>query len=74
MNKTAFITGATSGIGVATAKLFAKNGVQLILCGRREDRLKKLSEELSTSTEIHTLCFDIRNKEEVFKAIYTHSI
>ncbi len=68
-NKTAFITGATSGIGMATAKLFAKNGVRLILCGRREDRLKKLSKDLSKLTEVSTLSFDIRNKEEVFKAI-----
>ena len=37
-NKTAFITGATSGIGMATAKLFAKNGVKVILCGRREKK------------------------------------
>lgn len=68
-NKTAFITGATSGIGMATANLFAKNGVRLILCGRREDRLKKLSKDLSKLTEVSTLSFDIRNKEEVFKAI-----
>jgi NADP-dependent 3-hydroxy acid dehydrogenase YdfG len=69
MNKTAFITGATSGIGRATARLFAKNGLKLILCGRREDRLKKLSEELSALTEIYTLTFDVRNKEKVFSAI-----
>src|SRR5690606_39189477 len=69
MKKTAFITGATSGIGMATAKLFAKNGVKLIHCGRREDRLKKLSEELSTLTEVHVLNFDIRNKEEVLSAV-----
>jgi NADP-dependent 3-hydroxy acid dehydrogenase YdfG len=69
MKKTAFITGATSGIGMATAKLFAKNGVKLVLCGRRKDRLKKLSEALSASTEVFTLSFDIRNKEEVFSAI-----
>lgn len=68
-NKTAFITGATSGIGMATAKLFAKNGLKLILCGRREDRLKKLSKELSTFTEVHTLSFDVRNKEAVFSAV-----
>lgn len=68
-NKTAFITGATSGIGMATAKLFAKNGIKLVLCGRRVDRLKKLSEELSASTEVFTLNFDIRNKEEVFSSI-----
>ncbi len=67
--KTAFITGATSGIGMATAKLFAKNGLKLILCGRREDRLKTLSEALSAFTEVHILNFDIRNKEEVFSAV-----
>ena len=69
MKKTAFITGATSGIGMATAKLFAKNGVKLILCGRREERLKKLSAELSTLTDVFTLNFDIRNKEEVSAAV-----
>lgn len=68
-NKTAFITGATSGIGLATATLFAKNGLKIILCGRREDRLKKLSEELSKETEVFTLNFDVRNKEEVFSQI-----
>ncbi len=68
-NKTAFITGATSGIGMATAKLFAKNGVKLILCGRRAERLEKLSEELSEFTLVHTLGFDVRNKEEIETAI-----
>ena len=68
-NKIALITGATSGIGMATAKLFAKNGVKLILCGRRGERLKKLSEELSASTEVFTLNFDVRNKMEVDTAI-----
>jgi len=68
-SQTAFITGATSGIGMATAKLFAKNGLKLILCGRRKERLKKLSEELSEITEVFTLNFDIRNKDEVFAAI-----
>ncbi len=68
-NKTAFITGATSGIGMATAKLFAKNGMKIVICGRREDRLKKLSEELSTLTEVFTLKFDIRDKEEAEDAI-----
>src|SRR5690606_26315276 len=68
-NKIAFITGATSGIGMATAKLFAKNGLKIVLCGRRENRLKKLSDELSEITEVFTLNFDIRNKDEVFSAI-----
>ena len=67
--KTALITGATSGIGMATAKLFAKNGLKIVLCGRREERLKSLSETLSEFAEVHTLSFDIRNKDEVFEAI-----
>ncbi|MCG2429729.1 SDR family NAD(P)-dependent oxidoreductase [Aequorivita xiaoshiensis] len=68
-NKIAFITGATSGIGMATAKLFARNGLKLIICGRRKDRLESLAKELSLSTEVHTLSFDVRNKEEVISEI-----
>ena len=68
-HKTAFITGATSGIGKATAQLFAQNKIRLILCGRRGDRLELLKEELSHLTEVTTLQFDVSNREEVFKAI-----
>ncbi|MDF1516740.1 MAG: SDR family NAD(P)-dependent oxidoreductase [Lutibacter sp.] len=68
-HKTAFITGATSGIGKATAKLFAQNNLRLILCGRRGDRLAELKEELGKLTEVTTLQFDVSNREEVFKAI-----
>jgi NADP-dependent 3-hydroxy acid dehydrogenase YdfG len=68
-SKIAFITGATSGIGKATATVFAKNNIQLILCGRRAERLSELKEELSKFTKVTTLQFDIRNKKEVFKAI-----
>ncbi len=68
-NKTVLITGATSGIGMATAKLLAKNGLNTIICGRREERLKALSQELSEFSNVHTLNFDVRNKEEVFAAI-----
>lgn len=67
--KTAFITGATSGIGKATAQLFAKNNIRLILCGRRNERLIQLKEELSSLTDVTTLQFDVRKKDEVFKAI-----
>lgn len=67
--KTAFITGATSGIGKATAEIFAKNNIRLILCGRRKERLLKLQKQLSAYTDVTTLQFDIRNKEEVFLAI-----
>ncbi|WP_457617016.1 SDR family NAD(P)-dependent oxidoreductase [Lutibacter sp.] len=69
--KTALITGATSGIGKATAQLFAKNKIRLILCGRRKERLDLLEEELSTLTDVITLQFDVRDKETVFKAIET---
>lgn len=68
-NKTALITGATSGIGMATARLLAKNGLKTIICGRREDRLQKLSDELSAFTHVHTLNFDVSIREEVFAAI-----
>ena len=60
----ALITGATSGIGEATARLLASNNFDLILCGRRKDRLQKLSAELAMLTRIHTLAFDVRDKEE----------
>ena len=69
MIKTAFITGATSGIGKATAELFAKNNIRLILCGRRTERLEKLKQELSKLTEVTTLQFDVSKREEVLSTI-----
>lgn len=65
----ALITGATSGIGEATAELLAKNDFKLILCGRRRDRLELLSKKLSGSTEVITLTFDVRSNEEVVDSI-----
>lgn len=69
MSTTALITGATSGIGKSTAIRFAVEGIRLILCGRREDRLEELQKELSVETEVHILNFDVRNREEVFNKI-----
>ena len=65
--KTILITGATSGIGKATAELFAKRGERLILCGRRQERLEQLKEKFKGET--HLLNFDIRNRKAVFDAI-----
>ena len=71
MKKIALITGATSGIGKATAELFAKNGFALILCGRRQHRLDELKDTLSDSTELLTLNFDVRNRDSVLEAIHS---
>jgi len=67
--KTAFITGATSGIGKATAEILAKNNFKLVLCGRRKDRLEVLANELSKFTAVHTLTFDVRDKDAVLSNI-----
>ncbi|MEC5164583.1 3-hydroxy acid dehydrogenase/malonic semialdehyde reductase [Flavobacterium sp. PL11] len=69
MSKVALITGATSGIGKATAQILAQNDYKIILCGRRDDRLLELKNELSAFTEVHTLSFDVRNKKAVFDSI-----
>jgi NADP-dependent 3-hydroxy acid dehydrogenase YdfG len=65
--KIAFITGASAGIGQATAKLLASNGYNLILNGRRANRIKVLQEQLQNEfgTESHAAIFDIRHKDEV---------
>ena len=69
MSQTALITGATSGIGKATAQLFAKNNINLIICGRRADKLQELQNELTAFTKVHTLQFDVRYKDQVKQAI-----
>ena len=67
MSKIAFITGATSGIGWATAEYLAREGYDLIICGRRAERLKELSDKLAVKT--YSLLFDVRDKEAVFEAV-----
>ena len=69
MAKIALITGATSGIGEACAHLFAKEKYDLILTGRRADRLEKLAKKLNTkyNVEIAVSQFDVRNREEVIE-------
>lgn len=69
MKQTALITGATSGIGKATAIRLANEEYRLILCGRRKERLDSLSNQLNTLTETTTLIFDVRNKQEVHQQI-----
>ncbi len=70
-NKIVLITGATSGIGKACAFKFAEAGDDLILTGRREERLIEIKTKLEKKFKINVniLCFDIRDKEQTFNAI-----
>jgi NADP-dependent 3-hydroxy acid dehydrogenase YdfG len=65
MTRIALITGATSGIGKATAIKFAENGYNLIVCGRRSEKLEELKNVLSKTVKIYSLVFDVRNRKEV---------
>ena len=71
MNKTIMITGATSGFGKAIAVRFAKNGFNIIVTGRRKERIDKLEVELLTYGKIKVLSlnFDVRNQNEVSSVI-----
>ncbi|MES2628492.1 MAG: SDR family oxidoreductase [Bacteroidota bacterium] len=67
MKKTVLITGATSGIGLACARVFAQYNYRIIITGRRDDRLRTLKTELehAHNSEVLALCFDVRNEREV---------
>jgi NADP-dependent 3-hydroxy acid dehydrogenase YdfG len=69
----ALITGATSGIGKSTAIEFAKNGYDLIITGRRKERLDELNTMLTQeySIKVLNLCFDVRNEKQVEAAIHS---
>lgn len=69
MNRIALITGATSGIGKATAEAFANAGIDLILCGRRKEVLADLEKYFSEKVAVTTLAFDVRNNVDVSNAI-----
>ncbi|MGZ3776366.1 MAG: SDR family oxidoreductase [Mucilaginibacter sp.] len=69
MSKIALITGATAGIGEACAHVFARERYDLILTGRREDRLEKLAKQLNSeyNVEVAISAFDVRNREDVIR-------
>src|SRR5579872_7473392 len=71
-DKLVFITGASSGIGRASAMAFAAEGARLLLCARRIERLRELETELeksNSSTNVHSVQLDVRNRREVEKTL-----
>lgn len=70
MRKIALITGATSGIGEATARKFAEKGIDVVVTGRRKERLAVLKNELERkNVRVLTLCFDVRDENRVKEAL-----
>ena len=74
MRKTVLITGATAGIGEATALLLSRNQFNLIITGRRNDRLTALKNKIGNETDadVFALNFDIRNRQDVKTAIESY--
>lgn len=68
MNRLVLITGATSGIGKACTEKYAKEGFDLIITGRRQDRLTELKNQFPKS-KITMLCFDVRDRESTITAL-----
>lgn len=69
MTKTALITGASSGIGKATARELSLEGYHLVICGRRKKQLQELKDELIANVKVHICCFDVSSKNEVKAAL-----
>ena len=70
MNRIIMVTGATAGFGMATAKKFASNGYNIIITGRRKERLDELEKELDKlGAKVLALNFDVRNRFEVESVI-----
>ena len=71
MRKIALVTGATAGIGKATAEVFAQNGWNVIITGRRKERLDEFSGNLKEDykIDVYELCFDVRDLKQVEQAI-----
>lgn len=69
--KTVLVTGASAGIGRATALAFAREGARLLVCARREERLAELKDELmkAGAQAVHSFLLDVRNREAVNEAI-----
>jgi NADP-dependent 3-hydroxy acid dehydrogenase YdfG len=67
--KIAFITGASSGIGLATAQAFATQGARLILAARRQERLEDARKTLTSAADVHTLQLDVTDHAAVERAV-----